>query len=131
MAAQSHFFSRLVPGTHLMKHCGPSNFRLRCHLGLVVPPNVRIRCANEIREWKAGQCLIFDDSFEHEVWHDGAEDRVVLICDLWHPDVDLDAMIRPILNANQSEALDAALKGCHLVLQERTYSSGQKLVRAP
>ena len=78
----SHFFSRLTPGTHLSKHCGPSNFRLRCHLGLIVPPGVRIRVGTETREWRAGECLIFDDSFEHEVWHDGDSDRVVLICDL-------------------------------------------------
>jgi aspartate beta-hydroxylase len=40
---------------------------LRCHLGLVVPPGVRIRVGDEVREWTAGECLIFDDSFEHEV----------------------------------------------------------------
>ena len=41
-----------------------------------------IRVGTETREWRAGECLIFDDSFEHEVWHDGDSDRVVLICDL-------------------------------------------------
>lgn len=39
---------RLVAGTHLSAHCGPSNFRLRCHLGLVVPPGVRIRVGDEV-----------------------------------------------------------------------------------
>ena len=125
----SHFFSRLVPGTHLSKHCGPSNFRLRCHLGLVVPPKVRIRVGTEIREWKAGECLIFDDSFEHEVWHDGDADRVVLICDLWHPDVSLDTMIIPLLNAAQREAMDCAVAGRHLPLQQRTYSTGKSVSR--
>lgn len=117
----SHFFSRLVPGTHLDKHCGPSNFRLRCHLALV-PEGLRIRVAQETREWTVGKCLIFDDSFEHEVWHEGSEDRVVLICDLWHPEVDLSAHIVPMLNERQRE-------GRHLYLQERTYSSGQTVRR--
>lgn len=52
-----------------------------------VPVPVRVPLWWQVREWKVGECLIFDDSFEHEVWHDGSTDRVVLICDLWHPDV--------------------------------------------
>jgi hypothetical protein len=35
-----------------------------------------------------GRCLVFDDSFEHEVGHDGATERVVLILDMAHPDLD-------------------------------------------
>eukprot|EP01045_Picozoa_sp_COSAG04_P023443 COSAG04_NODE_2786_length_3581_cov_1.586157_2_plen_91_part_00 len=29
--------------------------------------------------------MIFDDSFEHEVWHKGTEDRLILIVDFIHP----------------------------------------------
>ena len=127
----SHFFSRLAPGTHLSAHCGPSNFRLRCHLGLVVPPGVRIRVADETREWREGECLIFDDSYEHEVWHDGGADRVVLICDLWHPDVDLATQVYPALAPHQREALEHASRGAHLPLHERTYSTGATVRRGP
>ena len=32
--------------------------------------------------------MIFDDSFEHEVWHEGSEgERVVLLIRFWHPDI--------------------------------------------
>ena len=31
------------------------------------------------------QCIIFDDSFEHEIKHEGEGYRVVLIADIWHP----------------------------------------------
>jgi len=33
--------------------------------------------------------FVFDDSFDHEVWHDdpNAESRIVLIMDLWHPEL--------------------------------------------
>ena len=31
-----------------------------------------------------GECLIFDDAFEHEVWNDGAQERALLLFDLWH-----------------------------------------------
>ena len=125
----SHFFSRLAPGTHLSRHCGPSNFRLRCHLALTVPPGVRIRVGDEVREWVAGKCLIFDDSFEHEVWHDGTDDRVVLICDLWHPEIVLDKHILPLLNTWQRESLLAAMRQQHIYLSERTYSTGATVAR--
>ena len=79
-------FSRLAPGTHLAAHCGPSNFRLRCHLGLLVPPGATIRVGGETRAWREGEVLVLDDAFEHEVWNDSGEPRVILIVDVWHPD---------------------------------------------
>lgn len=39
------------------------------------------------RSWKDGEWLIFDDSFEHEVWNNGTSARLVLIVDVWHPDL--------------------------------------------
>lgn len=80
-------FSVMHPGTHVWPHCGPTNCRLRAHLGLKVPANTNIRVAEEKRSWKEGQLLIFDDSFEHEVWHNGTTLRLVLIIDVWHPDL--------------------------------------------
>ena len=35
--------------------------------------------------------IIFDDSFEHEVWNETDEPRIVLIVDLWHPQLRTDA----------------------------------------
>ena len=80
-------FSFLAGKTHIKPHCGPTNTRLRCHLGLSVPPGCRIRIGSEIHRWRDGECLVFDDSFEHEVWHDGDEERLVLIVDFWHPEL--------------------------------------------
>ena len=48
-----------------------------------------------------GEVLLFDDSFEHEVWNMTSHPRVVLICDLWHPQLDTDAKR---LSALQTEA---------------------------
>lgn len=31
--------------------------------------------------------MVFDDSFEHEVLHEGDEARTVLLVNFWHPDV--------------------------------------------
>lgn len=81
--------SLLSPDAHVWPHCGLTNSRLRTHLGLVVPYGCcKIRVANETLEWEEGKLLIFDDSFEHEVWHNGTSDRLVLIVDFWHPDIE-------------------------------------------
>uniref|UniRef100_A0A182WL94 Aspartyl/asparaginy/proline hydroxylase domain-containing protein n=1 Tax=Anopheles minimus TaxID=112268 RepID=A0A182WL94_9DIPT len=80
-------FSVMHPGTHVWPHCGPTNCRVRAHLGLSVPQGTYIRVAEETRSWENGKWLIFDDSFEHEVWHNGTETRLVLIVDFWHPDL--------------------------------------------
>ena len=37
--------------------------------------------------WREGEFFVFDDSFEHEVWHRGDVDRVVLLINFWHPDL--------------------------------------------
>ena len=55
------------------------------------PTNGRsIRVGDEVRTWVEGRCLLFDDSFEHEVWNDADEERLVLIVDVWHPDLKTD-----------------------------------------
>lgn len=82
------YVSRLRPGTHIAAHRGPTNLRVRCHLGLHVPPgDCAIRVAGEVRGWAEGACLVFDDFLEHEAWNATAADRIVLVVDLWHPDL--------------------------------------------
>jgi aspartyl/asparaginyl beta-hydroxylase (cupin superfamily) len=81
------FFSILSGGAHIKPHCGPSNTRLTCHLGLVVPDGASIRVGTETVGWQEGKCLVFDDSFEHEVWNRSDERRIVLLIQFWHPDL--------------------------------------------
>ncbi|XP_041469732.1 serine/arginine repetitive matrix protein 1-like isoform X2 [Lytechinus variegatus] len=80
-------FSVMHPGTHVWPHCGPTNCRLRSHLGLIIPQPVRLRVGNSTRTWEEGKLFIFDDSFEHEVWQEADSLRLILIADLWHPDL--------------------------------------------
>jgi len=81
------YFSIMSPGTRVHPHCGPSNLKLRYHLCIEEAHGARIRSGHEWRSWHRGECLILDDSFEHEVVHDGETRRVVLIVDCWHPDL--------------------------------------------
>ena len=77
----------LRPGARIPPHAGVMNARLICHLPLIVPQPSGFRVGNETRAWEEGKLLVFDDSIEHEAWNDSAEDRVVLIFDIWRPEL--------------------------------------------
>jgi hypothetical protein len=83
------YFARIAPGTHVRPHWGPHNARLRCHLGLVVPDGCSLRVGPQTGGWAEGKVIVFDDSYEHEVRNAGDASRVVLIMDIWHPDLSL------------------------------------------
>eukprot|EP00026_Physarum_polycephalum_P013579 Phypoly_transcript_13996.p1 GENE.Phypoly_transcript_13996~~Phypoly_transcript_13996.p1 ORF type:complete len:294 (+),score=39.85 Phypoly_transcript_13996:109-990(+) len=78
-------FSAIKPGTHIIPHYGPSNMRLTSHLGIVGCQDVEIIVGNEKRFYENGKCVVFDDSFRHQVTHKGPDLRVTLMLDLWHP----------------------------------------------
>ena len=103
----SAYFSLLRPGTRLSAHCGPTNARLRAHLGLVVPEgDICIRCGDEPpRRWAEGEVLLFDDSFEHEVWNLTDAPRLVLIVDLWHPQLDTDEKRLRAMNSDDERQI--------------------------
>ncbi|GKY98012.1 hypothetical protein MPSEU_000759300 [Mayamaea pseudoterrestris] len=100
------FFSTLHANSSISAHYAPMNFRVRLHLPLIVPaapskantsakskdtnyPACGIRVGNTVREWIPGQALVLDDAFEHQVWNDTDQERVLLLVDLWHPDVSM------------------------------------------
>jgi len=80
-------FSLLAPYTRIPPHNGISNARLVLHLPLIVPPGCGFRVGGETREWKPGEAFVFDDTIEHEAWNDSDKLRVVLIGDLWRPEL--------------------------------------------
>jgi ornithine lipid ester-linked acyl 2-hydroxylase len=80
--------SILSPRKHILDHRGPYKGVLRYHLGLIVPREAercRIRVGEEFRHWEEGRSMIFDDTFNHEVWNDTDETRVVLFVDVLRP----------------------------------------------
>ena len=38
-------------------------------------------------KWEVGQPVFFDDCYQHNVWNHTPSDRVVLLFDMWHPDL--------------------------------------------
>ncbi|HEV8578099.1 MAG TPA: aspartyl/asparaginyl beta-hydroxylase domain-containing protein [Thermoanaerobaculia bacterium] len=82
------FFSILSPGKHIPPHRGAYNGILRLHLPLLVPEpreSCWIRIGAEVHHWTEGRCLIFDDTFNHEVRNDTSGYRVVLFVDFARP----------------------------------------------
>lgn len=85
--AGSVFFSTLSRNSNIIPHYGPHNFRIRCHMGMIVPGNCFISVGGVKKNWSEGKCIIFDDSFLHYVENNSECERVVLILDVWHPDL--------------------------------------------
>jgi aspartate beta-hydroxylase len=83
----SVLFSLLRAGVRIPPHHGYTNARLIAHLPLIVPSNCALRVGNEARPWLEGKLTVFDDSIEHEAWNRSDEPRVVLIFDVWRPEL--------------------------------------------
>lgn len=80
-------FSLLKPGTHIQPHNGLINTRLICHIPLIAPPDCALRVGAETRAWRDGEALIFDDSIEHEAWNRSNRTRVILLFEIWRPEL--------------------------------------------
>ncbi len=87
--APMSLFSKLAANSRIPAHNGLLNTRLICHLPIIVPENCGcLRVGNEERPWEEGKMLIFDDSIEHEAWNSSANDRVILLFEIWRPEID-------------------------------------------
>jgi hypothetical protein len=76
--------------------------------GAAAPPQsgCRPEVNGESRTWGNGQCVIFDDFMAHEVWNESDDERIVLVVDLWHP--------------NLTDAEIELLKGLHRFVSAQT-----------
>lgn len=84
-------YSYIGPKGHVLPHAGSSNTKLTVHLPLILPCSGSVECSrlrvgDQIYAYREGEPLIFDDSFEHEVWNDAEnESRVTLWMFFAHP----------------------------------------------
>jgi Aspartyl/Asparaginyl beta-hydroxylase len=55
----------------------------RIHFPLYVPVgDIRFCVGEEIKSWKTGKCLAFNDIIEHNAWNNTDKDRIALIVDI-------------------------------------------------
>jgi len=85
---ENAFFSILAPGKQIPSHHGVTKGLLRCHVGLIVPPDPE-RCFMEVGDvrctWQEGRALIFDDTYPHWVRNETDQERAVLLFDFPRP----------------------------------------------
>ncbi len=116
-------FSILSPHKHIPDHSGPYKGIVRYHLGLKVPEpreECRIRVGDEIATWKEGASLIFDDTYNHEVWNDTDEERVVLFVDVVRPlRFPMSSLNRMVIAAIAWSPFVADAKRRHLAWEQR------------
>lgn len=85
---KSAWFSILAPGGKITPHRGISKGIVRLHMGLRTPRD-RAQCwmrvDDQIMHWDDGRAFVFDDTYDHEVRNNSAEERVILIVDVERP----------------------------------------------
>ena len=80
--------SFMAPRKHIPPHRGPFRGVLRFYLPLAMPcdaqgrPAAVLRIAGRDYPLAAGQCLLWDDTYVHEVWNESDELRTVLLLDV-------------------------------------------------
>ena len=89
-------YSYLASGKHVPKHRGPFRGILRFHLGLSMPRDAKGNLGNIL--WidgvphllDNGECLLWDDTYPHELLNMTDEVRVVLLLDVWRREMPAD-----------------------------------------
>ncbi len=85
--------SKIQPGTIIEPHCGPTNIRHRLQYTLMTSQTstssfLQIGKDTKIPWGNPGNYFVFDDSYIHSIrYDDPTQDRMVIIVDLWHPDL--------------------------------------------
>lgn len=126
------FLSVLHPGTRIPAHFGVANHRLTVHLPLIVPDKCGLSVNGIARQTVAGSVMIFDDSFSHHAWNDSDSIRVVLIFEIWVPELTTAerAAITHLLEEHAAfEAGRTALLSMPLTAPEQIISEARKQVR--
>ncbi|MFB9948970.1 aspartyl/asparaginyl beta-hydroxylase domain-containing protein [Rhizobium puerariae] len=91
--------SFLAPYKHIPPHRGPFRGIMRFHLGLVIPrqpdgrPATIMMINHQEKRIADGECMLWDDTFPHEVTNNADQARVALLLDVWRPRMPLDMEI--------------------------------------
>jgi len=91
MKTKSALLAMAIATLPLLSGCSSAGKEAAPSIGraapLVVPPDCGFRVGGSTIEWQEGKVIAFDDSVEHEAWNNSAYDRLVLIFDIWRPEL--------------------------------------------
>ena len=80
-------FNRQRPSSGIPLHSDGNNMWLTLQMGIYVPDDEKawIRVGPETRRWKAGECILYDTTYEHETSNESdTQERVVLHIDFFN-----------------------------------------------
>eukprot|EP00039_Didymoeca_costata_P029880 m.26854 g.26854 ORF g.26854 m.26854 type:complete len:170 (+) comp7839_c0_seq4:985-1494(+) len=86
-------YSSIDANVHIQPHWGPTNTRLKVHLGIIIPTTTdgsscsSMTLAGQEMIWAESKAFLFDDSFLHEVWNNCSATRLILQAVFKHPDM--------------------------------------------
>ncbi|WP_246696258.1 aspartyl/asparaginyl beta-hydroxylase domain-containing protein [Mesorhizobium sp. SARCC-RB16n] len=106
---KSAAISFLAPRKHIPSHRGPFRGIMRFHLGLAIPrqadgrPATVMRINHQEKRIADGECMLWDDTFPHEVTNHADQARVALLLDVWRPRMppDMELLSRLIVRGVQ------------------------------
>lgn len=106
---KSAAISFLAPRKHIPSHRGPFRGIMRFHLGLSIPaqpdgrPATVMMINHQERRIADGECMLWDDTFPHEVTNHSDQPRVALLLDVWRPKMsrDMEMLSRLIVRGVQ------------------------------
>jgi len=81
------WFSIMEGGQNIAPHHTRSYGYLRYHTGFVIPKDKppKIRIKDQYHTWQERTSILFDNSWEHQVYNESQESRVILITDVLRP----------------------------------------------
>lgn len=80
-------FNRQSPSSGIPLHSDGNNMWLTLQMGIHVPDEQKawIRVGPETKRWKAGECILYDTTYEHETMNESeTQERVVLHIDFFN-----------------------------------------------
>jgi aspartate beta-hydroxylase len=95
-AVLSATLSFLAPHKHIPRHSGPFRGILRYQLNLEAPlgddghPGAVLWLDGQEHRLSAGESLLWDDTYQHEVWNRCDGTRIALLLDVRRPDMPMD-----------------------------------------
>lgn len=91
--------SFMAPNKHIPSHRGPFRGVLRFYLPLVMPrladgsPAAVLKIDGQEYRLSDGDCLLWDDTYPHEVWNRSEQIRTVLLLDVRRPNMPIDMAV--------------------------------------
>jgi aspartate beta-hydroxylase len=91
--------SFMAPNKHIPAHRGPFRGVLRFYLPLVMPrladgsPAAVLKIDGQEYRLSDGDCMLWDDTFSHEVWNRSEQVRTVLLLDVRRPNMPIDMAV--------------------------------------